>query len=147
MLGYQAVLDLGDGNCDVLYGYDEWLLPALAVGAKGALGSTYNFAAPLYIRVMELLNQGNIVEAQRLQLLLVKMVREMVKFSPIPSQRAIMDILGYPMGPTRLPLVPLRPAEKEQLASRLEAIGFLDALNKVKYRSEEHTTELTSLMR
>lgn len=129
---YQACLAYGDGKFDVLYGYDELLLPALAVGAKGAVGSTYNFAAPLYIRVMELFAQGNIEEAQRTQLVLVRMIREMAKFSPIPSQRAIMDILGYPMGPTRLPLVPLTPDEKQVLASRLEKIGFLKALDEAK---------------
>src|SRR5690606_18902447 len=37
---YQACLAYGDGKFDVLYGYDELLLPALAVGAKGAVGST-----------------------------------------------------------------------------------------------------------
>jgi len=134
---YQACLAFGGGKFDVLYGYDELLLPALAVGAKGAVGSTYNFAAPLYIRVMELFGQGNIEEAQRAQLLLVNMVREMVKFSPIPSQRAIMDILGYPMGPSRLPLVPLTPEEKENLALRLEAIGFLRALEEAKRSTEQ----------
>ncbi|MEC3878987.1 dihydrodipicolinate synthase family protein [Parapedobacter sp. 10938] len=133
---YQACLAYGDGKFDVLYGYDELLLPALAVGAKAAVGSTYNFAAPLYIRVMELFAQGNIEEAQQTQLVLVRMIREMARFSPIPSQRAIMDILGYPMGPTRLPLVPLKPDEKEVLASRLEKIGFLKALDEAKPKTQ-----------
>src|SRR3546814_235864 len=62
---YQACLDYGNGKFDVLYGYDELLLPALAVGAKGAVGSTYNFAAPLYIRMMELFEQGDIEAADR----------------------------------------------------------------------------------
>ena len=129
---FQACLAYGDGKFDVLYGYDELLLPALAVGAKGAVGSTYNFAAPLYIRVMESFGRGNIEEAQRIQLLLVNMVREMARFSPIPSQRAIMEILGYPLGHTRLPLVPLTLEEKELLAARLAEIGFLQALEEMK---------------
>src|SRR5690606_35490852 len=95
-------------------------------------GSTYNFAAPLYIREMEIFAQGNIEETQKTQHVLVRMIREMARFSPIPSQRAIMEILGYPMGPTRLPLVPLTPDEKAVLASRLEKIGFLKALDDVK---------------
>jgi len=134
---YQACLAYGNNKFDVLYGYDELLLPALAVGAKGAVGSTYNFAAPLYIRVMESFGQGNIVEAQRTQLLLVNMVREMARFSPIPSQRAIMDIIGHPLGRTRLPLVPLTLEEKELLASRLEAIGFLQALEEMKRTTQK----------
>ncbi len=124
---YQACLNYKPEKFDVLYGYDELLLPALAVGAKGAVGSTYNFAAPLYLQVMELFNQGNKAEAQQLQLLLVNMIREMVKFSPIPAQKAIMEMMGYPMGPTRLPLVALRPEEKVKLEESLKAIGFLTA--------------------
>ncbi len=133
---YQACLNYKEGKFDVLYGYDELLLPALAVGAKGAVGSTYNFAAPVYIRIMELFNNGQMGEAQQQQLLLVRMIREMVKFSPIPAQKAIMEMMGYPMGPVRLPLVSLRAEEKELLRTRLEAIGFLDALTQIKTVSQ-----------
>jgi len=133
---YQACLNFKEGKFDVLFGYDELLLPALAVGAKGAVGSTYNFAAPLYLRVMELFECGNLHEAQQLQLLLVNMIREMVKFSPIPAQKAIMAMIGMDLGPSRLPLVSLSEQDKELLQARLEAIGFLDALKQIKQVSD-----------
>ncbi len=129
---YQACLNFMDGKFEVLFGYDELLLPALAVGAKGAVGSTYNFAAPLYLRVMELFAGGNLKEAQQLQLLLVNMIREMVKFSPIPAQKAIMEMIGMDLGPSRLPLVSLSKQDKELLQTRLEAIGFFEALKQIK---------------
>ncbi len=129
---YQACLNFKGGKFDVLFGYDELLLPALAVGAKGAVGSTYNFAAPLYLRVMELFESGHLYEAQQLQLLLVNMIREMVKFSPIPAQKAIMEMVGMDLGPSRLPLVSLSEQDKKQLRGRLEAIGFFEVLKKVK---------------
>ena len=44
---YQASLNVGDGKFDLVWGMDEMLLSALVVGAKGAIGSTYNVAAPL----------------------------------------------------------------------------------------------------
>ncbi len=128
---YQACLNYKAGKFDVLYGYDELLLPALAVGAQGAVGSTYNFAAPLYLRVMELFKGGHLHEAQQLQLRLVNMIREMVKYSPIPAQKAIMEMVGFNLGPTRLPLNALQAEEKEQLRANLEAIGFLGALQAV----------------
>lgn len=129
---YQACLNFKGGKFDVLFGYDELLLPALAVGAKGAVGSTYNFAAPLYLRVMELFEAGHLHEAQQSQLLLVTMIREMVKFSPIPAQKAIMEMIGIDLGPSRLPLVSLSEQDKELLQARLEAIGFFDALKQIK---------------
>lgn len=129
---YQACLNFKGGKFDVLFGYDELLLPALAVGAKGAVGSTYNFAAPLYLRVMELFEAGHLHEAQQLQLLLVSMIREMVKFSPIPAQKAIMEMIGMDLGPSRLPLMSLSQQDKKLLQTRLEAIGFFDALKQIK---------------
>ncbi|WP_353131379.1 dihydrodipicolinate synthase family protein [Parapedobacter pyrenivorans] len=129
---YQACLNFKGGKFDVLFGYDELLLPALAVGAKGAVGSTYNFAAPLYLRVMELFEAGHLHEAQQLQLLLVSMIREMVKFSPIPAQKAIMEMIGMDLGPSRLPLMSLSQQDKKLLQTRLEAIGFFDALKQIR---------------
>lgn len=134
---YQACLNYKDGKFDVLYGYDELLLPALAVGAKGAVGSTYNFAAPLYLQVMESFEKGNLHDAQRIQLGLVEMIREMVKFSPIPAQKAIMEMMGVSLGPTRLPLAPLETTDKEILKAQLEKIGFFDALKQVKSVNKE----------
>ncbi len=40
---FQACLNYKNGKFDVLYGYDEMLLGALMVGAKGAIGSTLHF--------------------------------------------------------------------------------------------------------
>lgn len=128
---YQACLNYKGGKFDVLYGYDELLLPALAVGAKGAVGSTYNFAAPLYLQVMEFFSTGNLAGAQQTQLLLVNMIRELVKFSPIPGQKAIMEMIGFDLGPTRLPLKALNEEEKQQFRERLEAIGFFEQLRQV----------------
>lgn len=133
---YQACLNHEGGRFDVLYGYDELLLPALAVGAKGAVGSTYNFAAPLYLRVMELFRAGQLEAAQEQQLLLVNMIREMVKFPAIPAQKAIMEMVGFDLGPSRLPLASLSAQDKTRLQERLEAIGFFEALNRVKSVNE-----------
>lgn len=126
---YQACLDYKNGQYDILYGYDELLLPALAVGAKGAVGSTYNFAAPLYLKVMAHFAAGRLQEAQEQQLLLVNMIREMVKYSPIPSQKAILSIRGLDLGPCRLPLQALSMEETESLRTALDQIKFLDALD------------------
>src|SRR5699024_10295770 len=47
--------------------YDEMLLSGLADGADGGIGSTYNFMAEKYIRIMELFQEGKMEEAQRIQ--------------------------------------------------------------------------------
>ncbi len=126
---YQACLNYKDGKFDILFGFDEMLLPALAVGAKGAIGSTYTFAAPLYLKVMQLYNEGKSEEAAAMQLHSVNMVRCLVKYPPIPAQRAIMKMEGFELGKCRLPLVPLNNEEEAKFKAALEEINFFNVVN------------------
>jgi len=41
-------LKWGSGEFDLPWGLHEMLLGALAVGCRGAVGSAYNIAAPIY---------------------------------------------------------------------------------------------------
>ncbi|MGN6418754.1 MAG: dihydrodipicolinate synthase family protein [Pseudobacter sp.] len=127
---FQACLNYKDGKFDVLYGYDEMLLGALMVGAKGAIGSTYTFAAPLYLRMMEAFKAGRLEEARDLQLQSVEMIRRFVKYSPIPAQRAITKMLGYDLGSCRLPLVSLTDKEYGHLKDMLDEMQFFEKLKK-----------------
>lgn len=121
---YQACLNVQNGRFDVLSGFDEMMLPALSVGGRAFIGSTYNFAAPLYLGIIDAYRHGQMDEARQLMLQCVEMVRVFVQFPPIPAQRAIMKMLGYDLGPCRLPLRGLTNAEHDQLKAQLEQIGF-----------------------
>jgi N-acetylneuraminate lyase len=46
------------GAFDVAYGKDEQMLGALAMGAKGFVGSTYNYSGKASNKVIELFNKG-----------------------------------------------------------------------------------------
>jgi len=126
---YQACLNYKDGKYDILFGYDEMLLSALVLGAKGAVGSTYNFAGPLYLKVMEFYANNKPAEARALQYRLVQMVRAFVKYPPIPAQKAIMQLLGIDLGPCRLPLEALSENQRRMLENELKEDGFFDLLN------------------
>ena len=52
------------GKFDIAWGLDECLLAALAVGAVGAVGSSYNFAAPIYHWLMEAFSRGDLEAAR-----------------------------------------------------------------------------------
>jgi len=140
---YQACVNYKIGKYDILFGFDEMLLSALSVGAKGAIGSTYTFAAPLYLKVVELFEQGKIKEAQQMQLQSVEMVRCLVKFPPIPAQRAIMKMQGFDLGTCRLPLKGLSEQDTITFKSSLDNMGFfelLNQLNDLKSRSKSGQT-------
>jgi len=125
---YQACLNYKGGKYDMLFGFDEMLLPALSVGARGAIGSTYTFATPQYLKIINYYRENKHQEARAAQLRLIEMVQCLTKFSPIPAQRAIMHMLSFDLGPCRLPLTGLTDVEYKALKAYLEEVGFFDLL-------------------
>src|SRR5690606_4342116 len=63
------------GACDTVFGVDEMLLAAVALGVRGAVGSTYAFAAPLYLRMLDAFDRGDIDRARLEQGRAAEMVR------------------------------------------------------------------------
>jgi N-acetylneuraminate lyase len=114
-----------DGRFDLVFGMDEMLLGGLAVGASGAVGSTYNFAAPLYRQMVQAFAEGRMAEARRLQLLSARMVEIIRRWRPLPALKAMMRLAGVDCGPVRAPLTALTTAELDALEAELAAIDFL----------------------
>ena len=125
---YQLCQAYGKGRFDILYGMDEMMLPALSLGARGLIGSTYNFAAPLYLQVMSCFENGDYEEARKKMLYLVEMVSIVVKFPPITAQKTVMKRLGLDLGPSRRPLVTLNQSQESELLSKLDQIRFFEKL-------------------
>lgn len=123
---YQQCLHAENGRFDVPYGTDEWILAALALGAKGAVGSTYNFAAPLYHRLIDAFQRGDLTAAQHEQLRSVQLVRLLNVYGYMGSAKALMTMLGVDVGPARLPNEALTPDQYKDLQNRLEQLGFFD---------------------
>jgi N-acetylneuraminate lyase len=122
----QLCLRHSGGEFDILYGNDEYLLAALALGVRGAVGSTYNFAAPLYQRLIAAFDRGDLATARDLQVQSVQLVKLCVGFTFLRAAKAIMSFLGVDCGPVRLPLRALAPDQIAELRRRLEAAGFFD---------------------
>ena len=129
---YQSCITHTNGNMDLLYGTDEMLLSSLAVGAKGAIGSTYNFAAPLYLKVMQAYNSGETEAARLHQAYLVEVVKAVIKYPPIPAQKAVMKMLGLDLGPCLLPLPQLSAQDYDALQTELNTLGFFEKLEEAR---------------
>lgn len=123
---YQACLQLEGGRFDIAYGHDEMLLPALAVGARAAVGSTYNIAAPLYLRLMEAFHAGEWDVARQAQSHAVGLIRTLAKYPFHSAVKSVLAHLGTPVGPTRLPLAPLNDDQHQQLLADLREVGFFE---------------------
>jgi N-acetylneuraminate lyase len=121
-----ACVDCEGGRYDILFGVDEMLLGGLSFGARGAVGSTYNFAGPLYKKIIAAFEAGNQAEARRLQALSAEMVRIIIGNGGRAGLKAAMGLIGVDCGPSRLPTTNCTPAQKSKMKEELAAIGFFD---------------------
>lgn len=125
LMEMQALLNLEGGRFEVLHGFDEILLAGLALGAKAGVGSTYNYIAPVYLRIMECVEKGDLEEARRLQMISVEVVKIIIRHGGgVRGGKAIMNLLGIECGTCRRPLAPWGENELETLRKELENIDF-----------------------
>ena len=122
-------LKFDGGRYDVLFGRDELLHSALKLGARGAVGSTYNFAAPLYQRLIAAHDRGDEKAAVVLQAKAVEMIQACIHAGghPIAVFKTLMRRMEVACGPCRLPLTNPTAEQAAALLARLEPIGCLAA--------------------
>jgi N-acetylneuraminate lyase len=126
----QRTLSFGDGAYDILWGTDEALLAGWSLGCRGAVGSTYNFAAPIYHRVIDAFERQDLDAARTTQLQSVKMVMTIAKYGFLPASKLVMKMLGVDCGIARPPLATLDDGQFRNLRNDLEAIGFFEQVTK-----------------
>jgi N-acetylneuraminate lyase len=127
---YRATRAIGGDDYDVLFGRDEILLTGLQAGATGAVGSTYNYASPLYLRIMRAFAAGDRATAEREQVKARAFIDVMVRFGGQPAGKAIMKLIGLDCGPVRLPMRALTTNDEAALRAALETVGFFEFSSK-----------------
>jgi len=120
----QSFLDVAAGRLSIYFGVDEMLASGLSAGAGVAIGSTYNFAAPLYGRIVEAVGRGDVQSARSDQAKAVRMIRMILSHGGLAAQKEMMAILGIDCGPTRLPHRPITAEQQRALRAGLEDLGF-----------------------
>jgi len=125
---YKACVKAAAGRFDILFGRDELLLEGTKAGALGAVGSTYNYAAPIYLRILEALKGGNEAKARVLQDTAIKMIAicNGQGVTHLAASKALMGMLGVDCGPVRLPLVQPNAGQLATMRAQLTEIGFFD---------------------
>lgn len=126
LMMFQQCLRAQSGAFDVLWGCDECMLAAWALGATGAVGSTYNFAAPVYHRLLHAFAAGNLKTAREEQFRSVQLVATLAPLGFMGAAKAVMAMLGVNVGPARLPNGNLTAAQQAALRDTLEKFGFFD---------------------
>ncbi|MEI6715120.1 MAG: dihydrodipicolinate synthase family protein [Verrucomicrobiota bacterium] len=126
LMDFAECTRLDNGRFDVVFGRDEILLAGLSLGAKGAIGSTYNFAAPVYHRILTAFEKGDLATAQAEQARANAMISVFVRFGGLVAGKAMMRFIGLDCGPCRLPLRSLSEAKERELHAELDKVGFFE---------------------
>lgn len=124
LVSYRRSLDVAGNDLDLPWGVDEMLLAGLATGARGGVGSTYNWAPRLYMDLISAHKIGDLTEARRLQSVSIAMIDAIAATGFLGTAKALMKRLGVPVGPARLPLGNPTAAQIDALMIRLDELGF-----------------------
>ena len=125
LVDLQGCVAVEAGAFDVLFGFDEALLAGLCLGVCGAVGSTYNFAGPHYLRLIRAFESGDLAAARAAQLQATEMVKTLASFGFMAASKAVMALIGVDCGPVRPPLRNLTAAQTAALLDRLASFDVL----------------------
>ena len=123
-MDFLSCLHFENGKYDMLWGRDENMLSALAVGAVGAVGSTFNYAAPLYYELMDAFNKNDLKKAQELQQQSIDMITLLGKYGGIATGKAYMKLIGLDCGGFRLPVKNMSSEDFENFKKEAEQLNF-----------------------
>ncbi|SDX57524.1 N-acetylneuraminate lyase [Hydrobacter penzbergensis] len=123
-MDFQSCLNFDNRRYDMLWGRDENMLSALAIGATGAVGSTYNYAAPLYSDLINAFNSNQLEEARMLQQQSIDMIHLLGKYGGIATGKAFMKLVGVDCGEFRLPVRNMSAEQFARFSADVAALGF-----------------------
>lgn len=116
----------GDLNPDfAVFSGIEYMLPAMAAGAKGSFSACGGVAPTLVRALYERCRDGDIAGARPLQYRVSRLFQAL--FVSYPAMiKVAMEELGRPVGPSRKPTDPISEHQRAALVEELKATGMFD---------------------
>lgn len=106
----------------VLFGSDDLLLPALAAGADGGVGSTYNLFGRRIVGLRDAVRAGDLGHARTLQAEINQGIEALVEAGVFPALKAGLAMAGVACGACRPPARALDAAAASRLRERLASL-------------------------
>ena len=104
----------------ILNGFDEMFLSGLAAGASGGIGSTYNLAPAMFIKIRDLFLQNRIQEAQAVQQKVAQIVDTLLKLEVMPATKAALTLkYGRDFGSCRAPFKSVTAEEMKEIEQKI----------------------------
>jgi len=125
LMELQQCLMVENDNLEIILGYDEVLLGGLVLGIQAAIGSTYNFMAPVYNELINCFESGDLLTARKLQRYAVKIVELLHQYGGwVAGGKVIQSLCNIECGDCRLPLRKLTDNEVKLLRKKLDELEF-----------------------
>ncbi len=110
---------------DIYSGNDDIVVPLLSVGGKGVISVVANIAPKDTHQMVMAFLEGRIKDSLDLQCQLKPLIDALfLEVNPIPVKTA-MNLMGFAMGPLRLPLTDMDEHNLSLLKSRMQEYGLL----------------------
>ncbi|WP_294155913.1 4-hydroxy-tetrahydrodipicolinate synthase [uncultured Clostridium sp.] len=106
-------------------GNDDQIVPILSLGGKGVISVLSNVAPKEAHNICQLFFDGKVEESAKLQLEYLKLINALfIEVNPIPVKTAL-GLMGYNVGPLRMPLFPMEECNLEVLKNELKAKNLI----------------------
>lgn len=114
------LMQLCEGKIDLYSGNDDMIVPVLSLGGVGVISVFSNIAPKQTHDMVIKYLEGDLKGSLDLQLKYFPLINALFcEVNPIPIKKA-MNLLGYKVGPLRMPLTEMEPANAERLARVLK---------------------------
>ncbi len=121
---YQRCLRALGGKYDITWGIDEWFAGAVALGAKSAIGSTYNYAAGIYYKIWNAVKKGDLKAAEAGMKKVCDIVDILVQYGGVAGGKVMCKMWGVDLGDVRLPNKTIDAQGKADIIKRIKKIGY-----------------------
>jgi 4-hydroxy-tetrahydrodipicolinate synthase len=107
-------------------GDDSWTLPILAVGGHGVICVVSHIAGRSMKRLIDAYSKSDNDTARKIHLGLLPVIKALMTTAanPVPI-KSVLNAMGFPAGPFRLPLVPLTDEQLQSVMKTVREAGDL----------------------
>lgn len=120
------IIELTRGkDFSVISGEDSWTFTILGLGGVGVISVTSNLVPDKVAKLVDSFMRGDIETSRRIHFELLPLFKAMfIETNPVPAKTA-MNMMGMAAGKPRLPLVEMRPDNREKLRKVLTELGLV----------------------
>ncbi len=118
------LMSLCGDEIELYSGNDDQVVPMMSLGALGVISVLSNVAPEEAHDIVEMYLDGDVRGSMELQLKAIPLINQLFcEVNPIPV-KAGMNMMGFEVGPLRMPMTEMEDAHKESLKAAMKDFGI-----------------------